>query len=580
MATRNDFKLVQLKALKQFDLIQQEIADFRNDALNDVDKARLGFYFLGIECATGQKDFRVILDSIIDTSFCGTIFHEPGSNDGGVDAVLFDEDNHVINLFNFKYRESFKVQAGQHLQDAVDSTKFLMAVAQEDASGFAGRPKEKLEAIIQRENSSEIWTTRLFHISNESHPIDPTPELDLIQRQYDIDYQPVVLDDLLVYLDERPHDTTAEFIVDSDAALSFTESDLSSAKSYLVRMPACELIRITAKDTALANNYALSDLSALRDAGLDFQVLYDNVRGYLGERSSYNKSMIQTLTQEPTRFFMYNNGVTIIADDITAQPENGHKKYHFTIRDFQVVNGGQTLRTLYQWKAGLKSGEDELAMPSLLVRLFSTKGDPDLGNKIAEFTNSQNAVSPADLKSVDPVQIRIEQYLREKGILYVRKVGDTGLDMGTHGGQREYTRRIDMEKLAQILYTIKGYPERVGMQKKRLFVDYYYDIFGGANNGEPKFDLDRLPGYIDRYYAYRERMGQLGMSVYDQKVYYALYVGQRRAEAGGKDDIDADIRLVDSALAEYRKGESISEARKSLNVKFKEALDQAIAQQL
>lgn len=579
MASLNDYKLIQLKSIKQFELLCKDMPDLANKGFDDVQKARFGFYFLGIECATGEKDFGVIRDSIIDTSFCGDIYNEANpANDGGIDAVLFDSEENVINLFNFKYRQSFKENKGQALGDVVDSTKFLMAISEDDSSGFVGRVKKKIDEILAKENSNEIWDIRLFHISNEVQPTQPSPELELIQKHYDINYQSVVLDDLMAYLDERPHNSVAEFVVGVDAALSFTESELSSEKSYLVRLPVSELIRITAKDSDLTKNHALADLSRLNDAQLDFQVLYDNVRGYLGERSSYNRSMIHTLDEEPTRFFMYNNGVTIIADDILAESENGHKKLHFTVKDFQVVNGGQTLRTLYQWKDGLKNGsDDQLATPSVLVRLFSTKNNSELGNKIAEYTNSQNAVSPSDLKSVDPVQIHIEQYLRERDILYVRKVGDIGLSR--NGAERQYKRRIDMEKLAQIIYTLQGYPERVGNQKKRLFSDYYYDIFG-TSKGKPAFNLEELPRDINRYFVYRDRMAELGDGVYDQKVYYALYVGEQRRKSGKPDDMDGDIALVETTLAEYRKGDPISEARKLLNLKFKEKLDQVIAAKL
>lgn len=93
-----------------------------------------------------------------------------------------------------------------------------------------------------------------------------------------------------------------------------------------------------------------------------------------------------------------------------------------------------------------------------------------LKNAIAEYTNSQNQISAYDLKSVDAIQIQIENYLKEHDILYVRKAGDVGEANCT------YKYRISKEELAQIIYSVQGYPDRVTNMKIKLFTDYYNDI--------------------------------------------------------------------------------------------------------
>src|SRR5699024_1881993 len=112
---------------------------------------------------------------------------------------------------------------------------------------------------------------------------------------------------------------------------------------------------------------------------------------------------------------------------------------------------------------------------SVLLRLFETGEDRELTNKIAEYTNSQNAISSIDLKSMDPLQIKIEKFLSNHNILYVRKVGDVG------ERERKYDQRISMEKLCQLLYALYGYPDRSSNQKKRIFDKYYEEVFGDEN---------------------------------------------------------------------------------------------------
>lgn len=71
-------------------------------------------------------------------------------------------------------------------------------------------------------------------------------------------------------------------------------------------------------------------------------------------------------------------------------------------------------------------------------------------------------------------------------ILYVRKVGETGLD------NRTYKLRISMEKFAQIVYSSMGFPDRASNQKKRLFNTYCNDVF--KNN----FDIEKVKNILKR----------------------------------------------------------------------------------
>ena len=122
-----------------------------------------------------------------------------------------------------------------------------------------------------------------------------------------------------------------------------------------------------------------------------------------------------------------------------------------------------------------------------LSRIFKIEKDSMLKNAIAEYTNSQNQISAYDLKSVDAIQIQIENYLKEHDILYVRKAGDVGEVNCT------YKYRISKEELAQIIHAVQGYPDRVTNVKIKLFTDYYNDIF-------PKddFPFEKIVNYIDR----------------------------------------------------------------------------------
>lgn len=151
----------------------------------------------------------------------------------------------------------------------------------------------------------------------------------------------------------------------------------------------------------------------------------------------------------------------------------------------------------------------------ILVRIFKIAPDDELKNRIAEYTNSQNAISSSDLKSVDKIQIQIENYLKEEKILYIRKAGQLGED------DIDYDYRISKEKMAQIIYSVFGYPDRASNQKKRLFQEYYNDIFKGE-----RFLLEKTVEYCKLYYEVEEKYNTLSSkyNYFELKNYYVIFL--------------------------------------------------------
>lgn len=552
MADLNDFKLINKIALKYFDYLKLESKYF-----TEVDKKRIGFYFLVLESVTGIKDLDEILEDIIDTNFCRLVLSET-NNDLGIDAVNFDKENHLINLFSFKYRESFNKTKGQCVNNISDSMKFLSFILEEenddDLASVSNRTKQKIEEIRSYLNSDEIWSINLYMVSNENKPL-PLEDvfLNRLKKIIDINIESITLDSIVDFISATPKGISSKIIFDSSSVMKYEESELSSSKSYLVSMTILDLIRITCKNKELRNDYGISEYGPLKYVELEQGVLFDNVRGYLGN-TRFNNNIIKTLSTEPSKFFMYNNGVTITAKNLVAESKNANKKLLMNVEDFQIVNGGQTLRSIYKQKTE-QFDEEKLANARVLVRVFQTEDNAALTNDIAEFTNSQNAISSIDLKSVSNLQIQIEQYLKESNILYVRKVGDTG------GNFENFKYRISMERMGQIIYSKNGYPDRATNQKRRLFEEYYDDIF------KESMDFDNLVDYIEEYFAIKKKYELLDFKAYEQKYFYVLYLNTK------KYDIKKNIEFVEESLKIYKKDEKLSIARKLIQKGFRDHID-------
>lgn len=549
MANINDFKLVNKYSKDYFKNIKT------NNKINESQYKRLGFYLFILECVTGNPNLDDLQDSIIDTEFCKLVYNKK-NNDYGIDAVYIDEENHTIKLFNYKFREKFNNEKGQNERNILDSSKFLMKLNSDSFTDVDEITRNKMKQIQSRFNSDDIWKTELYLVSNDRVPLaSDNNTLNDFKDSYDIKVKPITLDDIVSFISERPDALSAEFIIDSNSVLTYEENSLSTQKSYLVKLPLSTLIRITCSNPDIRNDSSMKELSELRDVNLELGVLYDNVRGYLGN-TKFNKSILNTLKEEPSRFFMYNNGITITAQNIIMKSINGKQKYSCKIDGFQIVNGGQSLRTIYEYKRE-DFNEENLAVSEVLVRLFKTEFDEELTNNIAEYTNSQNAISSTDLKSISNLQIQIEKYLETEGINYIRKAGDIKFK------DRNFNYRITMERLAQLIYSYKGYPDRATNQKSQLFERYYDDIFD-----KYKLDFKLYVNLVKDYKKVEDFYENSNYKSYNQKYLYVIFLMGLYKE----EPVNKFVDVIESTLKEYKKDENLSDARKLIQKGFKELL--------
>jgi len=562
MANLNDFKLVNIKSKRMFSFIK----NVRNMDLKDSQKSRLGFYHLVLENVTGMRDVDDVSKMIIDTDY-NKIVYGKTVNDLGIDAINYigedDEQEITVQLFNFKFRENFKLDKNMEEGSINGSIKFLEYICAEDETQIEQLPndivKEHIKKIRDFLNSNKLCNIELYMVSNETKTFteDADKYLELLQQHFGIRIKAIALDDVIGYFDMKPKSNPCKFMILPSDFLSFQKNDLSTQKSYVVKLSLLDLIRITCSNAELKIEYGNEDDGKLLNEKLDYSLLYDNVRGYLGE-TVYNVNIQKTLKNNHKEFFMLNNGITITAENISADEANSGKRFLFSVDNYQILNGGQTIRSIYQFFENEIEDIDilhNLSETYVLVRFFKISEEEQLKNRIAEYTNSQNAISSADLKSVDAIQIQIEKYFKEEKILYARKAGVVGDD------DVEYDYRISKEKLAQILYAAKGYPDRASNQKKRLFQEYYEEIFGDGFNLEDAVRLVKLYYEIEK--AYDEKKD--GIKVYEQKNFYIIFI-----VAKYKKEIAEAIDMLEELIA--TECTDVAESRMLLKTKFKDKL--------
>jgi hypothetical protein len=143
------------------------------------------------------------------------------------------------------------------------------------------------------------------------------------------------------------------------------------------------------------------------------RLLEQNVRSFLQFTGKINKGIRNTILKEPEMFLAFNNGLAATADEIELEDgENGYGKIISFVKDFQIVNGGQTTASIYHTQ---KKDKADISKVSVQVKIsvIKNKGNfSEIVSRISEYANTQNKVSVSDLSSNRPYHIELEKLSR------------------------------------------------------------------------------------------------------------------------------------------------------------------------
>jgi hypothetical protein len=141
------------------------------------------------------------------------------------------------------------------------------------------------------------------------------------------------------------------------------------------------------------------------------RLLEQNVRSFLQFTGKINKGIRNTILKEPHMFLAFNNGIAATADDLKLKKtEKGYLIE--SVKDLQIVNGGQTTASIYHtWKKD-KANITDIVVQVKLSIIKDKNNFAEIVSRIAEYANTQNKVSISDLSSNTPFHIEIEKLSR------------------------------------------------------------------------------------------------------------------------------------------------------------------------
>ena len=223
----------------------------------------------------------------------------------------------------------------------------------------------------------------------------------------------------------------------------------------------------------LTGRMSVAELARLTDL-YDNRLFERNIRRYLGLTGNrVNEAVAATLRESDQRsnFYFYNNGITITCSQFrhnALQREN----WSVQVSDLQIVNGGQTARTVQHVAREVGS---QISDAEVLVRLYELEqNDAELVEAITFATNSQNPVDLRDLRANDARQKALGRSISELGYTYRAKREDRPVSSD------EFTSAVIAEAVLAIW---RRRPHQARFRSREHFGALYGTIFAEDLNG-------------------------------------------------------------------------------------------------
>ena len=379
-----------------------------------------------------------------------------GANDFGIDALYFeppDDGELHVTLIQGKYKSDLRGVAAfpeNGVARMIDAIGALFDPSR--PVNLNRRLNERIEDVRSFVRDGAIPTVTAVAANNGRGWTEQAQQrIDNAARDFgrQVEWRHIGSAELLALLQGRTS-------IEADLTLSgaATVETFDFRRALTGRMSVTELARLTAE---FGNR------------------LFDrNIRRYPGLAGNRVNEAVATTLRDPHQrpnFYFYNNGITITCSQFrhNALQREG---WRVRVSDLQIVNGGQTARTVQHVAQEIGS---EISAAEVLVRMYELeKEDAELVEAITFATNSQNPVDLRDLKANDPRQKALGESIAALGYTYRAKREDRPVSSD------EFTSAVIAEA---VLAVWRRKPHQARFGSRQHFGALYDTIFTSNLNG-------------------------------------------------------------------------------------------------
>ena len=342
-------------------------------------------------------------------------------HDLGIDSYEIYEDTKDIYLIQNKYYSDTTAITSEYVKN-----DFLIRAITALENGTYNKSNELQSAFTKYKNHPDFTVYLQLFVTNNIH----CKEADEYVKKFNIDH---------------PKYHAKIFYLDDIEEQYFGEVQ-KEKKNITIKIESINkgtILNINSESYKLENvidaRYVLTPVVSVyrfyRDSIEKGYPIFDmNIREYLGNKG-INKKIYQTLCDPKDRknFFYYNNGITIICDNmgkISSQVSDYNMNAIFTIDNPQIVNGCQTVNSIYEVLKNVdpmeleKNFKDSFVMLKILEIDRNNSQEDSLYKDIVKYNNSQNSIDEKTFIANNDIFNRLQIEFEKKGFLLLIKQSD------------------------------------------------------------------------------------------------------------------------------------------------------------
>lgn len=341
-------------------------------------------------------------------------------NDGGIDAIFFDQDEKILNIVQSKWSNDGKAQINQEAM-----LKFLSGVGKLIAADY--------DKFLVRKADDTTYETKVYKKREEVQSAlkDPRAKFRLVFAYTGVEpIQSHAMGDLNAFIDEQ--NQASEVIKVEYLDLTKIHKALDQ---HLIQdiSPTVEIFEWGRKQEPYDSYFGQISGSQIASLFNEYGVhlFSPNLRVFMGN-TPVNEDIINTAITSPSNFWYFNNGITALCESIEKLPYGGQGREFgiFKCNGLAIVNGAQTVGSLFQ---AFQSNSEAVEKTRVTIRLISLQNcPPGEGDLITKYTNTQNGIGKKDFAALDKRQIELQRVLRIDNISYAVKSGESITDL--HNG--------------------------------------------------------------------------------------------------------------------------------------------------
>lgn len=267
--------------------------------------------------------------------------------------------------------------------------------------------------------------------------------------------------------------------IDSDALKDICDSNENKFSSSIDAIDTMSLTEVeNVDDSCILICYAneLAKLLTTDDKVIRKSLFNDNVRDYQGE-NNVNIEIEDTIHNDPAKFILLNNGITIVCDEFIQSNRR------ITLKNPQIVNGCQTSHVLFYAK---EKGMDVDKIP-LSIKVISTK-DIEVINQIVRGTNRQNIVYDEAFETTKKFHKNLEEFFNAITVDYEKIYYERRSKQYHHNPLIKQTEKINIRILTQsFIAMFLNMPHKSHRHESKLLKEFANSIFQEVHSKLPYF---------------------------------------------------------------------------------------------